>query len=368
MKVLFTGGGTGGHVSPAIAIAEILRKNGELDDCLFVGRLGGDENNAIINKGYRISYIDVSPIPRNISLKALKAVSKVFEAKSDARLFIKEFKPDVVIATGGYVSYPVLKASRKEGIPTVIHESNGYPGLVTRRLAKKCTFVLIGMESAKKYLKHSDNVILSGNPVKEDFLKYGYTSARKILGVRPEEKLIISFGGSGGADRINDTVIDLMREYSRNNKNVRHIHAVGRKKYDKVKAKYPELTKRERHSKCRIVPYIDNMPLLLNAADLAITRSGAMTLAELKSTGTPAILIPSPNVASNHQYYNAIDAMDKQGASVITENDLSLDNLIKKTNEILLRKRDGSRDDLALKLKNEAICEQIILNTVKRCK
>ncbi len=364
VKVLFTGGGTGGHVAPAIAIAEILKDGGMLEDCLFVGRRGGDENKAITNSGYKLTTIDISPIPRKISLKSFSAVYRLIKAGRDAIKIIRDFSPDIVVATGGYVSYPILKGAIKLKIPTAIHESNAYPGLVTRTLGSKCDVVLLGMKAAEDHLKKCPRIVISGNPVRRNFKASSYLLSRKALGIKRGEKLILSFGGSGGAEKMNEAMINLMREFSINDPSVRHIHATGRKSYHEVKESQPDLFDNGKNTRCRIVPYIENMPTLLSACDLAITRSGAMTVAEIMCCDTPSILIPSPNVAANHQYYNALYAKEMIGSHIIEEADLTSDALEKTVKKILASREKTARSSATKKCARGEECESIILHTL----
>lgn len=364
MKVLFTGGGTGGHVSPAIAIAEILEKYGIFDECLFVGRDGGDENKAIINKGYALQTVKVSSIPRKLSLKTAVAVSRLLRAKIRAKRLIRAFAPDVVVATGGYVSYPILTSAIRMKLPTLIHESNAYPGLVTRRLGPKCNKVLLGMDSAKEYLTTLENVSVSGNPVRSDFGKMSYSSARRMLGISDSEKLIVSFGGSGGADKINEVMIDMMIRYSNKKANIKHVHAVGRRSFSALSEVYPELTDEEKAQRVKIIPYIENMAVILSACDLAIARSGAMTVAELERSGTPAILIPSPNVSANHQYYNALYAKKKFGAVIIEERDLTADALWQEAYTLMNSSLNNQRAKRSKSTPHEGSCDKIIKDAI----
>ena len=365
VKVLFTGGGTGGHVSPAIAIAEILEERGMLDDCLFVGRDGGEENEAITKRGYNLSTINVSPIPRKISIKAVSASYSLLRAFKEAKAILKGFKPDIVVATGGYVSYPILQTAIKMKIPTAIHESNAYPGLVTRRLGPKCNVVLLGMDMASEYLKKCKRIVKCGTPVKKEFFSHDYYSSRKRLGIKPDEKLIVSFGGSGGADTINRTILNMMASYNKSGIKIRHIHAVGRKNYESALNEYKSLIKTTESSKCKIVPYIDDMPLLLSAADLTITRSGAMTISELAVTSTQSILIPSPNVAANHQYYNALFAKEYFSAHIIEEKCLSAEILTDTAYKMLSSWRTVNTSDLMKRRNNSSKCEDIIAKSLQ---
>ncbi len=362
MRVLLTGGGTAGHVTPALAIAEIIEDNFKDSKIAFAGRLGGEENRPIQKSGYKLYTVDIEAPKRSLTLKNLRVLRKILSSRKAAREIITEFKPDLIIGTGGYVSYPLLRAGIRLSIPTLIHESNAYPGLVTRLLSKKVNAVMLGIGDAGEYLNAPTNVITVGNPVRRAFYSIKRNEARQKLGLKPGEMLVVSFGGSGGSERINDAVVALMKDSDYKRQRVRHIHASGRKYFESIKVIASELT--DGNGKKRVVPYIDNMPEMLMAADIAITRSGAMTLAELAATGAAPILIPSPNVAANHQYKNAV-ALAKGGAAImLTEDNLSPDTLKQSISELL---RDGiARKNIEYQLKglSGSECKKNILKVI----
>ncbi len=320
MKFMFCGGGTVGHLTPAIAIAEALLKEKNAD-ILFVCREGGIENEAVIKKGYAIETINICGIERKISLKNAKNILTVIKALRKSKKIIKEFSPDIVIGTGGYVTFPVLSAAQKMKIPTVIHESNAVPGLVTKLLAPKCTRVLLNLKGSEKEFKNKSNIKIVGNPVREDFLIYDKATARKKLGISQNEFVISSFGGSGGSEKINNSIISLMNSHSSKSKKIRHIHSCGIKYYEKIKKEYPNLISEK--NGCNIKPYIHDISNVILASDIIITRCGAMTLTEISVAGCAAILIPSPNVTNNHQYKNAKLYSDAGAAIMIEESELN---------------------------------------------
>ncbi|MBR2343441.1 MAG: UDP-N-acetylglucosamine--N-acetylmuramyl-(pentapeptide) pyrophosphoryl-undecaprenol N-acetylglucosamine transferase [Clostridia bacterium] len=325
MKILFCGGGTAGHVSPAIAIAEIMKGAYPGAEIAFVGRAGGDENRAITRAGYKLYTVEVEGLCRRLSPALLKSIKKAFSATAEAKKILREFSPDIVIGTGGYVSWPVIRAASGMKIKTALHESNAEAGLVTRLLATKCDVVLLNLADAKRHLPKRARTEVVGNPVHPSFSGKTKDDAKAALGIPKRDILVVSFGGSGGSEKMNDAIVELMRSYTSRTPRLRHIHATGRKYFPKLKEREPRLA--YGYGGARIVPYIENAPEMLLAADISITRSGAMTLAELSAAGTAAILIPSPNVTANHQYKNALAYKEHGGAILIPEEELSAQSL-----------------------------------------
>ena len=337
MRVLLCGGGTAGHVMPAIAMSEIIEKNFPGSVIAFAGRSGGKENEAYIKTKHKFYTVDISGISRSFTLNNLKTIFKLIKSGRIAKNIIKDFNPDIIIGTGGYVCYPFIRQGQRMSIKTIIHESNVAPGLVTKILGKKCDTLLLNHEATKEYLHNTKNSLVVGNPTRKSFDSITKSEARRRLNIRGTQRLIVSFGGSLGAEILNKSITEFMRHYVINNKSIYHIHATGRSYYDKIKDEHPELFKD--HSNIKILPYIDDIPPLLIAADLAITRSGAITVSELSRSSTPSILIPSPNVTANHQYMNA-KHMESLGASVlIEEKDLSA----KKLNEVIFNLLENTR-------------------------
>lgn len=339
MKIIFTGGGTAGHVNPAVSMIEEIRRNRPTAEFLFIGRLGGDENRIIREKNIRCEEIEVRGIARRLSVQNVKNVFMAFNARARARKIIKKFSPDVVVGTGGYVSWPVISAAKSLGIPTVIHESNVYPGLTTRLLAKRVDTVLLGNQKTRDYLGPKENMQVVGNPLRGDFLSQSREQARKRLGISKNEIFIVSFGGSIGAEKVNSAVLGVMRSLSAKTKNIRHIHAVGRRYYESIKRS--EMPGAD--SGCTVVAYIDDMPTHLRAADIVICRCGAMTLSEIALVGVAAILIPSPNVTDNHQYKNGKFLSDMRSAILIEESELSEKRLREKVALLCENKAERQR-------------------------
>ncbi len=337
MKVLLAGGGTAGHINPALAIAGYIKKKRPDAEILFIGNRGGMEQRLVTQAGFDIRSITISGFKRSFSPKNMienaKTVARTFTSSHEAKKIISEFKPDICIGTGGYVSGPVVRTAAKMGIPCLIHEQNAYPGVTNKMLAKSVKKVMLAVPEAKKYFEKSDFVV-TGNPVRGDILTADKTQSRKELNV-DERPLILSFGGSLGARRINEALADLVARSGKDGR-YQHIHAYG--KYgdwfpDLVKEKGVDIAK---CSNLDIRAYIDNMPTCMAAADLVICRAGAITLSEIQAMGKPAILIPSPNVAENHQYHNAMALVNAGAAEIIEESQLDGEMLIKTVDKMLL--------------------------------
>ncbi|MFA5658441.1 MAG: undecaprenyldiphospho-muramoylpentapeptide beta-N-acetylglucosaminyltransferase [Oscillospiraceae bacterium] len=337
VKVLLAGGGTAGHVNPALAIAEIIKEHRPDAEFLFAGTPFGLEARLIPKAGYAFTPIKVKGFQRRLTLKNIgrniKAAYYLAFAGAAAKKIIEKFKPDLVIGTGGYVSGPVVMKAVKMGIKTAIHEQNAYPGVTTRLLSKKVDKVMLTVEEAKKYLDTEIEYTVTGLPVRSGFKNITKEEARKQLGL-DNSICILSSGGSLGAGRINETVADLMAWYD-GNMLVNHIHSfggMGKNTFLKdLESKGVDIKKNKRLT---AKEYIDNMPVCMAAADLVISRCGANSLYELQSMGRGSILIPSPIVAGNHQYYNG-KVLEKAGAAIVIEQkNLTSELLIKTVKEL----------------------------------
>ncbi len=339
LRVLLAGGGTAGHINPALAIAGYVKEQEPDAEILYVGAKGGMEERLVPAAGFAFKSITISGFQRKLSLenigKNIKTVARLFTSSGEAKKIIKDFNPDVCIGTGGYVSGPVIRQAIKMGIPTMIHESNAFPGMTNKALSKNATYTLLAVEDAKKLLDPNANCIVTGNPVRQEVIQADREEARRALGL-DERPVILSFGGSLGARAINEAVAELLA-HSAKTKEYQHIHSYGQ--YGKW---MPELLKKKgvnlkENPQMHISEYIYNMPECLAAADLVICRAGAMTLSELQVQGKGAILIPSPNVAENHQFHNAMALVKRGAALVIEEKDLTGDKLCKKVQEVFAK-------------------------------
>lgn len=329
MKVLLCGGGTGGHVTPALSVAQKLLEEGNENEILFIGRKDGKENLAVKKAQIELSELEIYGIKRSLSPSNIKRLFCAIRAVKKAKRIIKAFSPDIILGTGGYVCWPTLTAGRKLGIPTAIHESNVYPGLVTRLLSRKCDAILLNKGETAKYLKGAKRVEIVGNPISSGIYRISRTQARASLGLRSNDVFILSFGGSGGADKLNSAIYELMNEVSAEQSNVFHLHATGRAYFNKWS------TEHVTPGNCRIVPYIEDMPRYLKAADIVISRCGAMTLSELSAAGCCSVLIPSPNVTGDHQRKNAKSLSDSGSAILIKESELDSGRLISEVKSLV---------------------------------
>lgn len=339
MRILFAGGGTAGHINPALAIAGYVKEQEPDAEILYVGAKGGMEERLVPAAGFAFRSIVISGFQRKLSVenigKNIKTVARMFTSSGEAKKIIADFKPDVCIGTGGYVSGPVIRQAIKMGIPSLIHESNAFPGVTNKTLSKHATYTLLAVEDAKKHMDANANCIVTGNPVRQAVMQAEKTASRKALGL-DDRPVILSFGGSLGARSINEAVAELLAHTAKT-KGYQHLHSYGQ--YGKW---MPDLLKEKgvdlaQNPQMHISEYIYNMPECLAAADLVICRAGAMTLSELQVQGKGAILIPSPNVAENHQYHNAMALVNRGAALVIEEKNLTGELLCQKVEEIFAK-------------------------------
>ncbi len=328
VRVLFVCGGTAGHINPAIAVADSLKSKIHDLEILFVGNPKGIEATLVPKAGYEFKGIEVAGLQRKVNLKNIqrnvKSAFLLMKSFPQAKKIIKEFSPDIIFGTGGYVSGPVLKQGANMGIKTVTHESNAFPGLTTKLLSKDVDAILLGPEGAKKHIdaKYHSKVTITGNPVRKQMMETDRELSRQKLGVG-DRVCILSFGGSLGADRINEAVADFMKLNAETGK-VYHIHATGKENYDDfIDMLNHRVVRHEDNANLDIRKYIDNMNECMAAADLVICRAGALTLAELIACNKASVLIPSPNVAENHQYHNAMELVSNGAAEIIEEKNLT---------------------------------------------
>ena len=323
MRVLISGGGTGGHVNPAIAIANEIHRRDPSAEIAFVGTKRGIENKLVPKEGYKLYHIEIQGIRRSLSPSNIKTAFLALRAFSKCRRIVREFKPDVVVGTGGYVCWPVVRAAQALGIPTALHESNAAPGFAVKMLEKGADRVFVNFEETIKQLKYPEKAVRVGNPLKSGFFDIDRDSARVELGIAGKYRtFLLSLGGSMGAERVNQEVLAVMREYTSQHPEIYHVHATGAIEYEIAKGEF-EAAGLDKYPNLELVEYIYDMPVKMAAADVVINRSGAMTLSELSLLGRAAILIPSPNVTNNHQYKNAAVLRDAGAAVLLEESELT---------------------------------------------
>lgn len=367
MHILFAGGGTAGHINPALAVAGYIKEQQPDTRISYIGTAQKLEAKLVPAAGYDFYTIDVAGFQRKLTFKNIYrniiAVEKMFSSSRKARKLLKELKPDIVIGTGGYVSGPVLREAVKLGIKTAIHEQNAYPGITTKALAPNVDRVMLAMPEAEKHLNLKSKPVITGNPVRGELTRLSREHARRALGLDNERPLILSFGGSLGARPINEAVVGLIREHN-GSKKYYHIHGAGKAGYETTLAALKSECK-SLSDEISVKEYINNMDECMAAADLVICRAGAITLSELAVCGKPSILIPSPYVAENHQYHNAMTLKSCGAAEVIEEKELTQEQLTKVVLELISDKEKLAR--MSENAKNAAIADskERIYNVVK---
>ena len=352
MHILFAGGGTAGHINPALAVAGYIKEKHPDAVISYIGTERGLESRLVRESGYDFYTIEVAGFQRKLSFENIKrnisAVYKMFASSIEAKKLLLKLKPDVVVGTGGYVSGPVLREAAKLKIRTCIHEQNAYPGVTTKALARLVDTVMLAMPEAEKHLKCKKTPVVTGNPVRTSFLTADREAARAKLGVS-DKIMVLSFGGSLGAKPINDAVVSLLSK-NNGNKNFYHLHGTGKYGYEDMIKRLLECgVDTDKSENIEVREYINDMDTCLVAADLVICRSGAITLSELQNCGKPAILIPSPYVAENHQFHNAMTLKKAGAAEVIEEKDLSGERLIEVIDDMLSNKQTLSKMSAAAK-------------------
>lgn len=320
MKIIMTGGGTGGHIYPAITIADKIKRKNPDAEFLFIGTKRGLEKDIVPAHGYNIEFITVSGFDRKNILKSIKTIKDLFLGIKQAKEIINRFKPDIVIGTGGYVCGPVVRAAHKKGIKTYIHEQNAFPGMTNKMLEKFADKVFISFEESKKYFKDQNKLILSGNPIRKEFTMQNNSENRKALNLSDADFAVFCFSGSLGSKTINNSIIESIGKISDDDK-LKIFFITGKSYYESVCESLDNETLKK-DGKVEILPYTHELFKYMSAADLIISRSGALTISEINALGKASILIPSPYVANNHQFYNAKILADAGCAILIEEKDL----------------------------------------------
>lgn len=338
MKIILTGGGTGGHIYPALTIADQIKALKPEAEILFVGTQAGLEKDIVPRYGYKLRFINVAGFKRSLSLDTLRSAFKLVRGLADANSLISEFKPDLVIGTGGYVCGPIVFLASLRGIPTAIQEQNALPGVTNKILAKFVKKVFFGYKEAEKYFGGSSQKVYTGNPIRTEILNAKREEAIEKFGLDPAKKTILVSGGSRGARSINKAMVSVEAALS-GRQDVQILHATGQDNYEEhmklLKEKCSDLA-----DNIIVKPYLHDMPVALAAADLAVFRAGAIGLAELTAKGIPSILVPYPYATANHQEFNA-RALEASGATkVILDKDLNGENLQEEIEKLLISDKE----------------------------
>jgi UDP-N-acetylglucosamine--N-acetylmuramyl-(pentapeptide) pyrophosphoryl-undecaprenol N-acetylglucosamine transferase len=310
MRVMFAGGGTAGHINPAIAIAKQIKATMPKSEILFVGTKNGMEQSLVPKSGFPIEYIHITGFVRRLSFENVKTVGRFIAAVHRCKKLIRGFSPDVVVGTGGFVSGPLLYAAHRLKIPCVIQEQNAIPGMTNKFLSRFSDLVFTSFAETAQYVRYPKKIRLTGNPIRQEFSETDYKSARRHLGIQDDEFFVFCSSGSLGALRINQVMSEFVEKIKGNPK-IRFVMGTGERYYDQTMQRIQSVPQN-----VSIERYIHNMGEMMHAADLVVARSGAITVSELTAIGKPSILVPSPNVTGNHQYYNAL-ALQKAGAAVL---------------------------------------------------
>ncbi len=363
MKLLFATGGTAGHINPALAVASYIKEKYPDSEIMFIGTADHMESRLVPNAGFNFKTIEINGFKRSLSPKAIadnvKTVGKLIKSEKESKNIIKEFNPDVVIGFGGYVSGPVLDEAVKLHIPTCIHEQNAYPGITNKQLSKKVDKVMLTVEDARSHMDGKCDAVVTGLPVRGELLKKSKFEARIELGIADDKPLVLSFGGSLGAAPLNDAMFDILLEDAERT-DIYHIHSVGTNGKDYL-YKFAE---NGFSKKCddiyykgnvEVRLYIDNMDTCMAAADLVIGRAGASSLSEIEAMGKASILIPSPYVAENHQFHNAMALVKRNAARILREKDLTAESLKTLMNELINDKSELA--DIEKNAKNMSILD-----------
>lgn len=368
MNVIIAAAGTGGHINPGIAIANKIKKENKDAKITFIGTIRGLENDLVPRAGYDLQRIEAYGIKRKISINNIKNMFKTLHSYKEARNIVKKLKPDIVIGTGGYICGPVISAANKYKIPTMLHESNAYPGVAVKFLSSRVNTVLVGFEDAKKRLPKAKKVIVSGTPTK--IRKVNLTEDKKLdlkreLKIKNDLPIALVFGGSQGAKSINNALKKIIENKLNENYNI--VWAAGQGQYEEVKEELEEKGLSINNIKnTTILPYIYNMEEVMNLADIIVARSGAMTITEVAIVGKPAIFIPFPFATENHQEYNAKVLANRGAARIILDKDLNSDILNKQIREIISNKSLQSQmskkaEEVAIHNVEDTIYEEIKL-------
>lgn len=370
MKVVFACAGTGGHINPAIAIAKYMKRKDENFKALFIGTFDGLENSLVSEAGFDIVHIRTGKLRRSLTLKNFSEMYRAFLGTFDAKKVLKQFKPDAVIGTGGYICMPVCKAAKSLKIPYFLHESNAFPGICVKLLSRNASRVFVGFSDAKSRLKNRENIVFSGTPTKfnkDEYDKLSKEECKKSLNLPNDKKILLVTGGSQGALKFTNIIFEYLQKYR--DENLLIILVSGNKNYDYAMKKKSELESNINMSLdnyIKIEKFIFEMDKMYKAADICMTRSGAMTITELALANKKSILVPYPYAAENHQLYNAKVIENAGLGIIIEENNLNVETLHRGIEKIYnLDNTNTNKDNIYVK----DVCEIIytnILDVIKK--
>ena len=368
MRVIIAAAGTAGHINPGLAIANKIKKEEKDSEIVFIGTTRGLENDLVPRAGYELKTIEAYGLSTKISLENIKKMYKTFKGYGEAKKIIKEFKPDIVIGTGGYICGATISSANNLKIPTLLHESNSFPGRAIKMLASKTDTILVSFKDAIPRIKKGKHVVFTGTPIKIKRKNYSSQEKNEIVknvGLNTKAPIILVFGGSQGAKRINDTMIEIIK--NKMNQNYQVIWATGPKQYDVIKEELETVNININNIKnMKIIPYIYNMEELMNIVDVIVARSGAMTITEISNLGKASILVPLPNVSHNHQFYNAKVLESVGAAKIILDNEITGQKLNRQINEIISDERNIEKmEQRALKI-STTDAEEKIYDEIKK--
>jgi UDP-N-acetylglucosamine--N-acetylmuramyl-(pentapeptide) pyrophosphoryl-undecaprenol N-acetylglucosamine transferase len=337
VRIIISGGGTGGHIYPGVAIGKKILEKMPDAKILFVGSKNGLEKKLVPREGFDIKYITVEGLNKKFTIKKIGSFFKVFKGYFQSLNIIKEFKPDIVVGTGGYVCGPVVLAASMKNIPTLIHEQNAFPGMTNKMLSRFVSKIAINFKESEEYFP-KNKVVYTGNPIRSQFTKTDKAKSRIDMKFDINKPLLLVVGGSRGARNINNAVVNIIPQLMQSG--IQLLFITGENEYENVKTKLKSINMDINSLKgIKIIPYCFNMDEAMAACDLIISRAGATVLSEITALGIPSILIPSPFVANNHQEYNA-RAIERNGAAiVITESQLESDILREQVINIINNKQ-----------------------------
>lgn len=314
-RIIFAAGGTGGHIYPAIAIADELKKMNENIKIKFIGAKGRIEEKIVPANGYELETIEITGIKRSLNLKNITAAYKIFKALKNSKKILKDFAPELVYGTGGFVSGPVLRSAQSLGITNVIEEGNYYPGVTVKLVSPKADKVIVNFEGTKKFLKRSDNISVMSYPVRQNLKKYEKSEAANYFGLDGNKKTLFVFGGSQGARSINSALIKCFKNLC--GSGIQIIWQTGEGDFEVVNSAVSS------NKNVKVLKYIDKIDYAYSASDLVVCRSGISTIMELASFSQAAIFVPYPNASENHQEKNARAVADKNAAEIITDKEIN---------------------------------------------